>query len=194
VKRLCCGFLCAALLGAAQADDAPAAYTPAAARPALEILPQRLGYAFEQPDVLLRQRLFGLAHGLSLLAASCLDLPEHSRSIQEAYAAWHARQGKVIGVLVRDLARHYFGPRAEEAGWPDLARALNLHDSIGPALGEVSLEEACASLPTAIIRPRYEFDRLLAEATAPAGADTSPRSGIPGTQSAPAPTPERLAE
>jgi hypothetical protein len=62
-----------------------------------------------------------------------------------------------------DLARYYFGERSAEAVWTDLARALSLKESIQDALGAVRLEEACASLPTAIIRPRYEFDRLLAE-------------------------------
>lgn len=165
--------------------------------PALQAMPTRLGYAFEQPEILLRQRLFGLAHGLSLLAAACLDLPEHSEPIQDAYAAWHARQATTIEALVRDLSRYYFGQRAAEAQWQDLARALNLGDSIQPALGDVSLHDACASLPEAITRPRYELDKLLAEADAPAVkaaakesapvAVTSPGSGIPGTQNAPAP-------
>ncbi len=156
--------------------------------PALQAMPERLGYAFEQPEMLVRQRLFGLAHGLSLLAASCLDLPEHSEPIQDAYAAWHARQAKTIEALVLDLSRYYFGPRAAEAQWQDLARALNLRDSIQPALGETSLQDACASLPEAITRPRYVLDRLLAEGASPelnattAAAGASPRSKIQGMQ------------
>jgi hypothetical protein len=168
VKRVLAGILLAALVAAAQADDAPKTETPAQARPALEVPPNRLGYDFDHPEVLIRQRLFGLAHGLSMLAAACLDLPEHSTPIQNAYAAWHAEQAKAIETLVLDLARHYFGPRAVEARWQDLARALNLNDSIHPALGQVSLQDACASLPEAIARPRYQFDKLLAEADASA--------------------------
>jgi hypothetical protein len=103
-----------------------------------------------------------------MLAAACLDLPEHSTPIQNAYATWHAGQARTIETLVLDLARHYFGPRAAEAQWQDLARALNLNDSIQPSLGEVSLQDACASLPEAIARPRYQFDKLLAEADASA--------------------------
>jgi hypothetical protein len=49
------------------------------------------------------------------------------------------KQAAAIETLVLDLARHYFGARAAEAQWQDLARALNLNDSIQPALGEVSL-------------------------------------------------------
>jgi hypothetical protein len=168
VKRILAGVLLAALLTAAQAADTPQTETPVPPKPALEVPPQRLGYDFDHPEILIRQRLFGLAHGLSMLAAACLDLPEHSTAIQNAYAAWHAEQARAIETLVLDLSRHYFGPRAAEARWQDLARALNLNDSIHPALGQVSLQDACASLPEAIARPRYQFDKLLAEADASA--------------------------
>jgi len=69
---------------------------PAVASPALNVLPGREGYAFGKPEILVRQRLFGLAHGVSLLAAACLDLPEQSASIQNAYAAWHAQHAQAI--------------------------------------------------------------------------------------------------
>ena len=230
MRRILASLLFAALLGPAQAEETPqasvssslpaadAASAPPAVSPALEIMPERLGYAFEKPEILLRQRLFGLAHGLSLLAASCLDLPEHSTPIQDAYAVWHAGQAKAIESLALDLAAHYFGPRAAEAGWQDLARALNLKDSIQPSLGTVSLRDACNSLPEAINQPRYQLDRLLADgaapvvkaAAAPVAVTTprsdiaTPRSGSQGlqsqvtqgeaTQSVPPPSPQRPAE
>jgi hypothetical protein len=195
VKRVLACVLFGALLGSAQAEDVPPTVAPAANPPALEANPAHRGYAVDRPEILIRQRLFGLAHGMSLLAAACLDLPEHTQAIQDAYAAWHAKQAKTIGIIVHDLADYYFGPRSAEAQWPDLSRALNLRDSIEPLPGEVTLHAACASLPAAIVRPRYELDRMLTEGldravdeVAPPIAVTSPRSGIPGMQSAPAPT------
>lgn len=167
VKQLFACALCIVLIGPARAADAVLEPTPAATRAAVELTPQHQGYAFEQPRVLLRQRLFGLAHGLSMLAAACLDLPQHSSPIQDAYANWHAKQARSIEVLVLDLSRYYFAERADQANWPDLARALGLNDSILPALGNVSLDEACATLPQAIAGARYDFARLLAEAPAP---------------------------
>lgn len=167
MKRLFAGVLCALLLAAARADEAVSA--PAAVR--LEVLPKRAGYAFDQPHILVRQRLFGLAHGVSLLAAACLDLPEYSLSIQDAYAEWHAKQRAAIETIVLDLAHYYFGPRADEAEWPDLSRALNLADTIQPALSNVTLHAACASLPAAIGRPRYALDKLLADTVEPESAD-----------------------
>ena len=163
MKRILACVLFGALLGSAQADDAPLSIAPNADRPVLKVMPGRTGYAVGQPEILIRQRLFGLAHGMSLLAAACLDLPEHSGPIQDAYAAWHAKQARTIEIIVHDLADFYFGPRAGEAQWPDLSRALNLADNIQPALGEITLHAACATLPDAIARPRYELDRMLTE-------------------------------
>ena len=186
MKRILAGVLCAALLTSARADDAlPAGTEPeteAVTPPALKILPDRTGYAFDQPEILIRQRLFGRAHGVSLLAAACLDQPEHSGPVQDAYAAWHTKQRKAIETIVLDLARYYFGPRADEAQWPDLSRALNLPNEIEPALREITLFAACASLPEALARPRYELDRMLKEGLEP-GADETPASAVP-----PAPT------
>lgn len=179
MRRLLAGLLCGALLGSAQAEESPQAIAPDAASVTLTILPGRLGYAFEQPQILMRQRLFGLAHGLSLLAAACLDLPEHSKTIQNSYAAWHEQQAATIEALVRDLSQHYFGARAGEAQWQDLARALKLNDSIQLSLGQVGLPEACASLPEAIARPRYQLNQLLAETDAPTGPARAPVAVAP---------------
>lgn len=189
MRRLLVGALCAAALGIAQAADAPPAAanaaTPAETQARLTVLAGRSGYAHDQPEILLRQRLFGLAHGLSLLAAACLDLPAHSEPIQDAYAAWHAKQAKAIETIVHDLADYYFGPRAGEARWPDLSRALNLIDNIQPALNEVTLHAACASLPEAIARPRYALDKLL---TGTVEAETLPDIvAVPPAPTLPAP-------
>jgi hypothetical protein len=193
VKRILAGILLAALLTAARAEDTPPTEPAAQAKPALEVPPRLMGYDFDHPEILIRQRLFGLAHGLSMLAAACLDLAEHSTPVQNAYATWHAEQAGAIETLVLDLARHYFGPRAAEARWQDLARALNLNDSIHPSLGAVSLQDACASLPEAIARPRYQFDKLLAEADASAIQKTQPVAGVPtpAPASVPDASPER---
>jgi hypothetical protein len=183
VKRVLACVLFGALLGSAQAEDAPPPVAPTANPSALEADPARRGYAVDQPEILIRQRLFGLAHGMSLLAAACLDLPEHTQAIQDAYAAWHAKQGKTIEIIVHDLADYYFGPRSGEAQWPDLSRALNLRNSIEPLLGEVNLHAACASLPVAIVRPRYELDRMLKEGLDRPVDEVTPPVAVP-----PAPT------
>jgi hypothetical protein len=147
-----------------------------------------MGYAFGEPEILLRQRLFGRAHGLSLLTAACIELPAYAKPVQDAYVAWHVQQAQTIEIIVRDLARYYFGSRANEAQWFDLSRALNLPDSIQPALGEVTLHAACASLTEAIPRQRYALDKLLA------GADDAEPAPNDPVAVPPAPTFQKPAE
>lgn len=145
------------------AEPAPPvpAEPPAAAPPALSALPGREGYAFGKLEILVRQRLFGLAHGVSLLAAACLDLPEQSLAIQQAYASWHAQHAQAIETIVHDLASYYFGEQAPAAQWLDLVHALKLKDNIGAALGEFELSAACATLTQALAGPRYDLTALL---------------------------------
>ena len=50
-------LLCALLMASAQAEDTSQASAATAAAAALEVVPQRTGYAFAQPEILLRQRL-----------------------------------------------------------------------------------------------------------------------------------------
>jgi hypothetical protein len=156
------------------ADSVPPPKPPA-------ILPGREGYAFGKPEILVRQRLFGLAHGVSLLAATCLDLPEHSVPIQHAYAAWHALHAQAIATIVQDLAGYYFGEQAAAAQWPDLVRALKLKENINAALGDFELSAACATLPQAMEGPRYDLTALLQDDPVTAIAVLS---GIPAANAA----------
>lgn len=156
------------------ANSAPSPKPPA-------ILPGREGYAFGKPEILVRQRLFGLAHGVSLLAATCLDLPEHTVPIQHAYAAWHALHAQAIATIVHDLANYYFGEQAAAAQWPDLVRALKLKENINAALGDFELSAACATLPQAMEGPRYDLTALLQDDPVTAMAVLS---GIPAASAA----------
>lgn len=172
----------------------------------LKPLPGRLGYAFNKPDILLRQRLFGLAHGMSLLAAACVDLPEQSVAVQKAYADWYARHARAIETVVRDLGVYYFGAQAGAAQWPDLVQALGLKQDIRLALGGFELSVACATLVEAMAKPRYDLTGLLREepATAlaiidglPPPAAATEKTAAPATdagqQAVPAPTAEDAA-
>jgi hypothetical protein len=127
----------------------------------LKALPGRKGYAFEQPAILLRQRLFGLAHGISLLVAACTALPEQSAAIQVSFMAWHDQQAQAIEQVMRNMADYYFGSQGSMAQWQDIARELNLKESIEPSLGQFELSVACASLTQAITGPRYDLVALL---------------------------------
>ena len=146
--------------GAAAADGAPTSAMPPALRP----LPGRGGYAFDQPAILLRQRLFGLAHGVSLLAAACVDLPAQTVIVRQAYADWYARHARAIETIVHDLGVYYFGARpAADVQWLDIIHALGLKEDIHLALGEFELSVACATLTQAMAKPRYDLTALLRE-------------------------------
>lgn len=160
---------------------------PALSAEPLTVLPGHQGYAVDRPEILARQRVFGRAHGVSLLAAACLDVPGQSGAVQEAYAVWHAKQAAAIETVVHELSRYYFGARADQAQWPDLARALNLKDDILPSLGQFTLEVACASLTQVLDKPRYDLTRLLPDPAAFDAPDVP--APPPVAASAPAVTP-----
>ena len=128
------------------------------------LVPQHQGYDFDRPEILLRQQLFGLAHGAALLATACLEEAVQAPAALEAYSAWRQRQRTSLEAIVNDLAAYYFGPRAGEAAWDDIARALKLAEDVKTPLAQTPLEDACRTLPTALIRERFEFERLLHEA------------------------------
>lgn len=119
--------------------------------------PQQAGYAFEQPRVVAQQRLLGRAHGISLLVSACMDRPEYLDAALTAYIPWREGQESALAAAQQELARHYFGPRAGDARWPDLVRALNLKNQLDPAPGPADLAAACETLPQALRRPRYDF-------------------------------------
>lgn len=146
------------------------------------LVPQHQGYDFDHPGILLRQQLFGLAHGASLLATACLGETMQAPAALEAYSAWRLRQRPALETIVNELAAYYFGPRAGEATWEDISRALQLAPDLKSALAETPLEDACRTLPTALVRERFEFERLLREpesAVSPAPTPATPDNGKP---------------
>ncbi len=114
------------------------------------------GYVFDQPRILTQQRLFGLAHGISLLAERCFDQPAHGEEVRQAYAAWQQQQGATIALAQEELARYYFGERSGEATWPDIVTALGLQNALSLKSGSSKLSAACATLPQAL--GRYHND------------------------------------
>lgn len=140
------------------------------------LTPLHQGYAFDQPEILIRQRLFGLAHGVHLLVSACLGKREHEVATQAAYDRWHASQHLTLTRVRTDLAGYYFGELAARAYWQDIANALGLKETIHPSLAGVSLDEACNSLPAALENERYDLaQRLVNSAAPPAPAFTKPK-------------------
>lgn len=142
---------------AAPEDTAKA--TAEAATPAVpRFRPERQGYAFGHPRILAQQTLFGLSHGISLLARACSLLPEEGELAREAYGAWEARNRVRIEQAEYELARYYFTPPAEEVRRLDLIQALQLKSDLGLSTDGPELKAACATLPEALAKPRYDLE------------------------------------
>lgn len=120
---------------------------------------QRRGYAFDSPRVIAEQRLFGIAHGVGLLAAACRELPAAAEQVQDAYSAWRAEQQVTIDLAAAALARYYFGADAAAMDWHSITRALNLKERLD--LDSAELQAACATLPEALAQPRYRLGERL---------------------------------
>ena len=123
--------------------------------------PQRQGYAFDSPRVLAEQRLFGIAHGVALLAEACRAAPELAAQAESAYSAWRAEQQIAIDLAAAGLARWYFGDDAAAADWRAIVSALNLKEKLDLAPEAEELQAACASLPEALAQPRYALGERL---------------------------------
>lgn len=133
--RLLPTALCALFCASAIAQDAAAI---------------RDGYAFAVPRILAQQRIFGLAHGITLLAAACADTP----AAREAHAAWQTRQQAAIDGAVADLGHYYFGAPTERSV---LAERMRLRAALDYAPDSAELRAACDTLPAALAQPRYDL-------------------------------------
>ncbi len=144
---------------AAEAATPVAPATPVAAAPAVpRFRPERQGYAFGHPRILAQQTLFGLSHGISLLARACSLLPEEGELAREAYDVWETRNRIRIEQAEYELARYYFTPPAEEVRRLDLIQALQLKSDLGLSTDGPELKAACATLPEALAKPRYDLE------------------------------------
>lgn len=132
---------CAGLLAvAANAQQAP---LPAS----------RSGYAFEYPRILAQQQLFGIAHGVELLAQACRAVPASAATAEGAYALWRVREEPAIAAAQADLGRYYFND--ESVTTHALVGKLALKEALDLAPDSDELRAACSTLPEALQQPRY---------------------------------------
>lgn len=123
------------------------------------LIPLQHGYAVGDPRVLTQQRLFGLAHGMNLLAEACTREPAYREPLALAYAEWQERQAAAIAASHRDLARYYFAGRALDATRLDIARALRLKEQLSLKPGSTQLHAACDTFAEALHKPRYDLQQ-----------------------------------
>jgi hypothetical protein len=111
------------------------------------------GYSFGKPRLLTQQLIFGLAHGMGLLAAACRE-EANGATIAEAHERWLNRYRPRIDEARREVSRHYFD--GNEASPEAIGDALHLKSQLGERSAE--LAAACASFTDAIASSRYDLD------------------------------------
>lgn len=152
MKRLIVWICALALALPAQADEVVGEAAPNSPSGTAETV--AAGYAFDQPEVLAAQLLWGLAHGVRLLALACAE--HGKRPAAEAWVDWQEREQPQILAAGRLLGRHYFA--TEEAPPDAIAAALGLQAAL--ALPTETLGPACDSLRAALAQPRYDLQRF----------------------------------
>lgn len=111
------------------------------------------GYAFDHPELLADQLIWGVAHGARLLALACARTGRGDAA--EAWVAWQERERPSILAANRRLGLHYFG--REDAPADAISAALGLANAL--ALPPDRLAPACASLAEALAQPRYDLEK-----------------------------------
>jgi hypothetical protein len=127
--------------------------------PVTSLRPLHKGYAFDHPRVLVQQRLFGFAHGVTLLAETCMRESGYRETLMPVYMAWREQQQPTIAASHSELAKYYFGDRAAEATEQDIAGALNLKRELDIKPGSKELHAACDTFTPAIKKQRYDLNQ-----------------------------------
>lgn len=109
------------------------------------------GYAFDRPQVLADQRVWGIAHGARLLALACAHAGHGVAA--EAWVDWQERESAQIEVIRAALGQYYF--KSDDAPLDAVANALGLSASL--SLPSETLAPACATLAEALAQPRYDL-------------------------------------
>jgi hypothetical protein len=114
-------------------------------------------YAFDKPEVLTAQLIWGVAHGARLLALACAESGRHAAA--EAWIDWREREQPQIMAAGRLLGQHYFG--VEDLSPAVISAALGLKPAL--ELPPEVLGPACDSLAQALAQPRYDLGRFQAK-------------------------------
>jgi hypothetical protein len=120
-----------------------------------------VGYAFDQPEVLADQHLWGIAHGVRLLTLACAR--QGFNAAAEAGVEWQEREMPQIRALNTALGRIYF--QSDDAPPDAIAAALGLKLEL--ELAADVLKPACETLAEALAQPRYDLARRRKEILKP---------------------------
>lgn len=108
-------------------------------------------YAFDQPELLATQRVFGVGNAITLLGEACID----DAKAAESYAQWGERNQATLADMTVVLATYY---RIFESGGDLQQRvAETMHLNTRLTLSGNALSEACGSLPATLMLPSMDL-------------------------------------
>lgn len=131
---------------------------------ATEALPPH-AYAFDQPEILATQRVFGIGNAITLLGQTCEADPNASAS----YAQWLINNGATLQRITIRLADYYRLPHQEIDLQQRVAATMHLKSQLN--LSDDAKFDACASLPETLALPSMNlskrYDAVLLEVKNP---------------------------
>lgn len=109
-------------------------------------------YAFDQPDLVSAQRVFGVGNATIMLGEACHDFPEATA----AYDHWLDQNQPTIERLTLMLADYYRIDPVVPGLRQRVAAAMHLKTSLN--LPSATLADACPSLPQTLASSHYDLE------------------------------------
>lgn len=127
--------------------------------------PKIHAYAFDQPEILATQRVFGIGNAITLLGQICEDDTDASAS----YAQWLSVNGATLKQMTIRLANYYRLPNQSDDLQQRVAATMHLKSRLN--LSDDAKLDACASLPKTLALPSMNltkrYDTVLVEVKNP---------------------------
>ncbi len=118
--------------------------------------PRPHAYAFDQPEILATQRVFGIGNAVTLLGDVCSE----DLIAKTSYAQWLVVNGEILKQITYRLADYYRLPYPSDDLQQRVAATMHLKSQLN--LSDDAKADACASLPDTLALPsmnlsnRYE--------------------------------------
>lgn len=142
-------------------------------------------YAFDNPELVSTQRVFGVGNATTLLGQACADFPEAAAS----YMDWLQRNQATLTAMTDMLAIHYRIPVTSEDLQAHVAKAMQLKTALD--LSSEKLDEVCPNLPETLALPSLDLQQRYRESLAEV---RSPNYLNPKLRSATSPKPAVVRE
>jgi hypothetical protein len=115
--------------------------------------PRVHAYAFDQPEILAAQRVFGIGNAITLLGQVCEDNPDASAS----FAQWLIVNGEMLKQITTRLADYYRIPHQTDDLQQRVASTMHLKSQLN--LSDEAKQDACTSLPETLALPSMNLNK-----------------------------------